>query len=233
MRLMVTRRHYDCNRKETSMSGTKQKSQSVSKAVARRNGAEQPADSRAGRTRARINGASVILLHRRSYDNMRVSDITKKAGVGRATFYAHFTSKDDLLRSQLQRVVVPMLRMQPRGAISAGLPPSFFEHIRTAPHIYKALMGGHERNGARVIREAFEQHLGSALTTTLAEHRRHHLRGAGEALRSFRAARGRRTHVEQRRRDNSRRNAAPLPEACRFRAQRLNRLQLSGALRTV
>jgi Mn2+/Fe2+ NRAMP family transporter len=27
-------------------------------------------------------------------------------------------------------------------------------------------MGGHERNGARVIREAFEQHLGSALTPT-------------------------------------------------------------------
>jgi AcrR family transcriptional regulator len=165
MRLMVTRRHYDCNRKETSMSGTKQKSQSVSKAVARRNGAEQPADSRAGRTRARINGAFVILLHRRSYDNMRVSDITKKAGVGRATFYAHFTSKDDLLRSQLQRVVVPMLRMQPKEPFLLDC-RSFFEHIRTAPHIYKALMGGHERNGARVIREAFEQHLGSALTTT-------------------------------------------------------------------
>ncbi len=106
-----------------------------------------------------------MLLHCRSYDNMRVSDITKKAGVGRATFYAHFTSKDDLLRSQLQRVVLPMLRVQPKEPFVLDC-RAFFEHIRTAPHIYKALMGGRERNGARVIREVFEQHLEGVLTTT-------------------------------------------------------------------
>jgi AcrR family transcriptional regulator len=147
------------------MSGTKQKSQSVSKALAGPKGAAKPADSRAVRTRAQIDSAFVMLLHRRSYDNMRVSDITRKAGVGRATFYAHFTSKDDLLRSQLQRVVLPMLRVQPKEPFLLDC-RRFFEHIRTAPHIYKALMGGRERNGARVIREALEQHLGSVLNTT-------------------------------------------------------------------
>jgi len=147
------------------MSGTKQKSQSVSKAVAGHNGAAKPADSRAVRTRAQIDSAFVMLLHHRSYENMRVSDITKKAGVGRATFYAHFTSKDDLFRSQLQRVVLPMLRVEPKEPYLLDC-LRFFEHIRTAPQIYKALMGGSERNGVRVIREAFEQHLGSALTIT-------------------------------------------------------------------
>jgi len=147
------------------MSGTKQKSKSVSKAGADRKGAAKPADSRAMRTRAQIDSAFVMLLHRRSYDTMRVSDITKKAGVGRVTFYAHFTSKDDLLRSQLQRVVLPMLRVQPKEPFLLDC-RRFFEHIRTAPHIYKALMGGRERSGARVIREALEQHLESALTTT-------------------------------------------------------------------
>ena len=83
------------------MTAAKQKSRSVSKAAAGRNGAAQPADIRAVRTRQQINSAFVMLMHRRSYDSMRVSDITRKAGVGRATFYAHFTSKDDLLRSQL------------------------------------------------------------------------------------------------------------------------------------
>lgn len=148
------------------MSDTKQKLQSVSKDVSGRNGAAQPVDIRAVRTRAQIDDAFVMLLHRRSYDNIRVSDITTKAGVGRATFYAHFTSKDDLLSSQLQRVVLPMLRVQPKEPFLLDC-QTFFEHIRTAPNIYKALLGGRERNGARVIREAFERHLETELTETL------------------------------------------------------------------
>lgn len=147
------------------MSVAKQKTQSVSKSVVDRNGAAKPTDRRAVRTRAQIDSAFVMLLHHRSYDNMRVSDITKKAGVGRATFYAHFTSKDDLLRSQLHRLVLPMLRVQPNEPFLMDC-RRFFEHIGSVPHIYKALMGGRERNGMRVIREAFEQHLESALTTT-------------------------------------------------------------------
>lgn len=147
------------------MSVTKQKSQSVSKPVTGPDSDAKPADRRAARTRAQIDGAFVMLLHHRSYDNMRVSDITKKAGVGRATFYAHFTSKDDLLRSQLHRLVLPMLRVQPNEPFLMDC-RRFFEHIGTAPHIYKALIGGRERSGVRVIREAFEQHLESALTTT-------------------------------------------------------------------
>jgi AcrR family transcriptional regulator len=142
----------------------KQKSKSVSEADAGRHGDAKPADSRAVRTRAQINSAFVMLLHSRSYDNMRVSDITKKAGVGRATFYAHFTSKDDLLRSQLQRMVLPMLRVQLEEPFLMDC-RIFFEHIRTAPHIYRALIGGSQRNGIRVIRETFEKHLESALTT--------------------------------------------------------------------
>lgn len=57
-----------------------------------------------------------------------------------------------------------MLRVQPKEPFLLDC-RNFFEHIRTTPHIYKALMGGRERNGARVIREAFEQHLEDALTT--------------------------------------------------------------------
>ncbi len=105
-----------------------------------------------------------MLLHSRSYDNLRVSDITKKAGVGRATFYAHFTSKDDLLRSQFRRVVLPMLRVQPEEPFLIDC-RRFFEHIRAVPHIYKAVMGGRERTGIRVMREILEQHLESALAT--------------------------------------------------------------------
>ena len=65
-------------------------------------------DERVVRSRKRLDAAFVELLHRRAYGNMRVSDIAKKAGVGRATFYAHYPSKDHLLRSQFDRFVAPM-----------------------------------------------------------------------------------------------------------------------------
>ena len=147
------------------MSAAEHISKGVPKARADHRGAAKLNDIRAVRTRAQIDSAFVALLHRRAYDNMRVSDITKKAGVGRATFYAHFTSKDDLLRSQLQRVVLPMLLARPEQPFLLDC-RAFFEHICTAPYIYKALMGGRERNGTRVIREVFEQHLDCVLTAT-------------------------------------------------------------------
>ena len=143
------------------MSGAKQKSRSVSKTGGRRDVA-QSVDSRAVRTRAQINNAFVELLHRRSYDNMRVSDITKKAGVGRATFYAHFNSKDDLLRAQVERVVLPMLRVQSEEPFLTDC-CSFFEHVTAAPRVYKSLMSCRERAGARVIRETLEHHFDAAL----------------------------------------------------------------------
>jgi hypothetical protein len=57
---------------------TIQKSQSVAQNV----------DPRAEKTRVLITTSFVALLSRRSYDRIRVSDITRKARVGRATFYA-------------------------------------------------------------------------------------------------------------------------------------------------
>ncbi len=93
---------------------------------------------------------------------MRVSDITRKAGVGRATFYAHFRSKDDLLRSQMQRFVLPMLGVLPDKPFLLDC-RAFFAHIRAIPHIYKALLVGRQQTGARVIREVLELHLDGAL----------------------------------------------------------------------
>ncbi len=68
-------------------------------------------------------------------------------------------------QTQRNLPMLPMLRVQPKEPFLLDC-RAFFEHIRTAPHIYKALMGGRERNGARVIRETFEQHLEGVLTTT-------------------------------------------------------------------
>jgi AcrR family transcriptional regulator len=120
--------------KPQNMAVAKQKSASVSH---RRDQTRK--DERIRRTRIQIDAAFVELLHRRHYGSIRVSDITKKAHIGRATFYAHYPDKDTLLRSQFDRIVAPMIgRAHGTSAIDAT---AFFDHIRTAPHFYKTLMG--------------------------------------------------------------------------------------------
>lgn len=119
-------------------------------------------DRRALRTRERIDAAFVELLHRRAYGNIRVSDITRKADVGRATFYAHYFSKDDLLRSQFDRRVAPMLVIKASNACPLDA-SAFFAHVLSSPRIYKALTGPHAGGAPRVLRECFELRAEAAL----------------------------------------------------------------------
>lgn len=119
-------------------------------------------DQRVLRTVGRIDAAFVELLHRRPYCDIRISDITKKASVGRPTFYAHYSSKDDLLRSQFERIVAPMLMPSPADPSLLDASP-FFDHIRSAPFIYKALMGPNGGSAPRVLRDCFERRARQAL----------------------------------------------------------------------
>jgi AcrR family transcriptional regulator len=150
------------------MAVTKQKSENVpqhghdrDRSVERR-GVESK-DERARRTRSRIDAAFVELLHRRAYGDIRVSDIAKKAGVGRPTFYAHFATKDDLLRSQFKRVVAPMLVAKPN--IPERLDGThFFAHVGSAQYFYKALMGPNGGTAPRVLRDCFEARVRQVLS---------------------------------------------------------------------
>lgn len=54
-------------------------------------------DRRVERTRRQLLATLLHLIDKRAYARITVRDITRRADVGRSTFYAHYRSKEDLL----------------------------------------------------------------------------------------------------------------------------------------
>ncbi|RTM09235.1 MAG: TetR family transcriptional regulator [Hyphomicrobiales bacterium] len=63
--------------------------------------ARRAIDRRVARTRATLQHALISLIPKKGYEAVTVEDICDAANVGRSTFYAHYTGKDDLKRRGL------------------------------------------------------------------------------------------------------------------------------------
>src|SRR5690606_15510626 len=61
-------------------------------------------DPRVARTTHALGRALIELIQERDYDEITVQHILDRAGVGRATFYAHYRNKDDALHSNYERL---------------------------------------------------------------------------------------------------------------------------------
>jgi AcrR family transcriptional regulator len=109
-------------------------------------------DRRVLRTRARLQDTFVSLIRAKGYDAISVSDICKSAKIGRSTFYAHFTDKDDLKKSGLEHLRRMLIEAQKSGhsadrrSASLGFSLALFEHARDHIDLYRSLAGS--RGGA-------------------------------------------------------------------------------------
>ena len=125
-------------------------------------------DRRVERTRTALYDALVRLIRERPYDEISVQEILEAANVGRSTFYAHFTSKDDLLARSLDRLKALLTAVAAEEESARGDPReearavsrALFTHIADHRDIQLALAGG---RGEPIVRNAINRAVASAV----------------------------------------------------------------------
>jgi AcrR family transcriptional regulator len=128
-------------------------------------------DRRVRRTRRLLQEALLALILEKGYDQVTIQDLLGRADVGRATFYAHFRDKDDLLLSGSADVQASLRYHLAEAAKRGGdgsaggldLGRALFEHAARHRRLYRALIGS--RAVGVVLKYASQQ-----LATLLHEH---------------------------------------------------------------
>ena len=111
--------------------------------------AKKVLDRRILRTKAMLQQALNSLIPKKGYEAITIKDICEAANVGRSTFYAHYTSKDDLKRSgfePLRKLLIDRQRAalataRGDGSRNLGFSLPMFEHARDHRAHYRALVG--------------------------------------------------------------------------------------------
>jgi AcrR family transcriptional regulator len=104
-------------------------------------------DRRSQRTQRLLHDALMSLLLERRYDDITVQDLLDRADIGRSTFYAHYWDKDDLLASEVERMLDAMDRQMVSSAHGGSdlLPVlGLFRHVEEFFMVYLALGRGQE-----------------------------------------------------------------------------------------
>ncbi len=113
-------------------------------------------DRRVQRTQGLLRGALFSLIQEKGFEDLSVQDIIDRANVGRATFYAHFDNKEDLLMSGFDALRAS-LRERQRDALSHGnsvdervfaFSHEMLAHVNEHRRLFQAMAG--KRSGAVV-----------------------------------------------------------------------------------
>jgi AcrR family transcriptional regulator len=150
----------------------------TARSLARKDGASDP---RIGRTRELLVEALVEICGERGMQAVSVAEITRRAGVNRATFYRHFEGKDDLLERGIETLLSTVFEeieaVAPVGSVSEDRVLAritrFFEVARDRSKFFRLLLSGASgpllREKAETFVEGFlmERRLGIAGEETL------------------------------------------------------------------
>jgi len=77
-----------------------------------------------------LHGSLIALIQEKGLEALSVQNIIDRANVGRATFYAHFDSKEDLLASGIENLSESLRERQPESRSSGGSDERLFAFSR-------------------------------------------------------------------------------------------------------
>jgi AcrR family transcriptional regulator len=111
-------------------------------------------DRRVLKTRQALHQALIALILEKGYDAITVKDIIEQANVGRSTFYAHYTDKEELLQGGLSDLRKLLMAHQKTALATPGSPRlafsvALFEHAAGYRTVYRAMVG--KRAGSVVL----------------------------------------------------------------------------------
>lgn len=129
-------------------------------------------DLRVKRTRRLLATALVELTLERPFDSVTVRDLTDRANIGYATFFRHYSGKEELLRAMLQEVIAELLDLlEPHlGENPSEAALVVFRHAQQHADLYRLLLKtGHSidllpeavRVGVQSIRRGYAGKAGS------------------------------------------------------------------------
>jgi len=119
---------------------------------------DKPPDRRARRTRKLLREALFALILEKGYDAVTIEDITRRADLGRTTFYLHYRDKEDLLLQSIEETADQLAGQvanlyeeinrteldQPPSDPSATVSPLLFvfQHAAENADIYRIILRG-------------------------------------------------------------------------------------------
>jgi AcrR family transcriptional regulator len=106
-------------------------------------------DRRVQRTEQLLRGALLSLIQEKGFETLSVQDIIDRANVGRATFYAHFDNKEDLLVSGFDNLRASLKERQREALVRRsgldervlGFSYEIFAHANEHRDVFLAMAG--------------------------------------------------------------------------------------------